>query len=110
MFVIIGYLTMVYAFLFLAAWVIDVSTIGETKIMTIMSLGRCVAIRDKIERPFYNESNTAYLTFSDTLIRSITLLVLSLVLTRLDFIAILVKSFGKMSGVTQEIFKRIFNI
>lgn len=109
MFVIIGYLTMVYAFLFLAAWVIDVSTIGETKFMTIMTGGRCVAIRDEIERPYYDDSGTAYLTFGNALVRCIIMLALSLILTRMDFIAILVKSFGKMSGVTQELFKRIFN-
>lgn len=110
MFVIVGYLTMVYAFLFLAAWFVDVSTIGETKFMTIMTAGRCVAIRDDIERPYYDDSGTAYLTFGNVLTRCIIMLALSLILTRMDFIGILVKSFGKLGGVASEIFKRIFNI
>lgn len=110
MFVILGYFTMLYAFLFLAAWAIDVSTIGDTKFMYIMSFGKCIAIRDDIEKPYYDDSGTSYLTFGNTLIRCIVMLALALILTRMDFITILVKSFGKISGVSQELFKRIFNI
>ena len=108
LFVGLGFVTFIYGFLLLSAWVIDTSTMLNTKFLNILTLGKCIAVIEKTEGLSYGD--VVPLTFSGIILRIISLVGLGIILINADFLGIVGKIYGALSGLVQFIAKGIFGV
>ena len=109
-FMIVGWLIIIYAIFILLCWSLDTTTDIGIKLLEKVSFGRWIAVKEDIDIPRNDTSEVKYLTLGGVIIKSFVLIAIGFTLIFLDIFNIiyfLVNSFGKVSEVIERLVEGI---
>ena len=109
-FMIVGWLIIIYAIFILLCWSLDTTTDIGVKLLEKVSFGRWIAVKEDIDIPRNDTSEVKYLTLGGVIIKSFVLIAIGFTLIFLDIFNIiyfLVNSFGKVSEVIERLVEGI---
>lgn len=109
-FVLMGFLIIMYALVFISAWVVDTATANSIGMLKAITGGHCVAVQDDMDIPSVDASSTKYITFGSALIRGILIIAIGILLIKTDILGLAGSIFNAFKGIGAELFNRLFNI
>lgn len=109
-FVLMGFLIIMYALVFISAWVVDTATANSIGMLKAITGGHCVAVQDDMDIPSVDASSTKYITFGSALIRGILIIAIGILLIKTDILGLAGSIFNAFKGIGTELFNRLFNI
>jgi len=107
MFVALGFFCFVYGIILIGAWAIDVNFMIDTKLLGILTLGKCVAITDSIDKPPV-DNGKVYMTFGTLMARLLALFGLGIVLINVDFLVVVGNIYNAIKGLADFISQGFF--
>ena len=107
-FMIIGWIIILYAILILLCWGLDTTTDIGIKLLEKVSFGRWIAVKEDMDIPRNDTSEVKYLALGGIIRKSFVLITIGFIIIFLDIFAIvyfLIDSFGKVSEVIEHLIK-----
>ena len=109
-FVIFGYILIVYSIILLIAWNVDVNVDLGFNILEKLSFGKWVAVKDPSELPNVNTDDTNFVGFGNLVVACIGIASLGLALILVDIVDLILMIIGLFGGLADYISKMITGV